>query len=80
MSEYKFPFKFATEGVDDDNNRMFINYISRKIAKRIVIIQEFNVGSLDKDDLTNILQEYLPKYLNNKERIINKLNDKLNNK
>ena len=78
MSEYKFPFKFANdyEKNKDEDEVTFINYVSKKIAKRIVIIQNFNDGSLDKDDLTNILQEYLPKYLNKSKHIMDKLNNK----
>ena len=80
MSEYKFPFKFATEGVDDyekkKDNTIFIEYVSKKIAKRIVIIQNFQIASLDKDELTNIIEEYLPKYLNKSKHIMDKLNNK----
>ena len=73
-SKPKFPFNFADYDKLKDNT-LFINYVSEKIAKKITIIQDFNDGALDKDDLVSILQSYLPKYLNNKERIINKLNN-----
>ena len=72
-----FKFDFATKAEEYNalkDNTIFINYVSKKIAKRIEMIQDFNDGALDKNDLVSILQSYLPKYLNKSKHIVDKLN------
>ena len=71
-----FKFNFATKAEEYNglhDNERFIHYVSKKLAKRIEMIQNFQKTSLEKEEITTIIENSLPKYLKNASYIVDKI-------